>query len=82
MSAIKQARQRIQRHPRERNAMTVARLVLALESHAKFPLADLYLLDKDWFKLALRLLRQWRQDGRYAGKLRLFDLSMQIAAPQ
>ncbi len=80
MRAIKEARKYIERSPNNANAKTLSRLVLALESEAQFPIADLYLLDYDKFKLAIEILDEWRLDRHYASKARLFDVSMQMAA--
>ena len=80
MRAIKEARKFIERKPENANAKTLSRLVLALESEADFPIADLYLLDFDQFKLALEILDEWRLDRHYASKSRLFDVSAQLAA--
>ncbi|WP_423456455.1 hypothetical protein [Ottowia sp. VDI28] len=80
MRAIKEARKFIERKPDNANAKILARLVLALESEADFPISDLYLLSFDQFKLALEILDEWRLDRHYASKARLFDLSMQMAA--
>ena len=79
MRAIKEARKFIERKPNDANAKTLSRLVLALESEADFPIADLYLLDSDQFKLAMQILDEWRLDRHYASKVRLFDVSMQMA---
>lgn len=79
MRAIKEARKFIERQPDDPNARTLSRLVLALESEASFPITDLYLLDADKFKLAMDILDEWRLDRHYASKVRLFDISMQLA---
>ncbi len=79
MRAIKEARKFIERKPDDVNAKTLSRLVLALESEADFAITDLYLLDTDRFKLAMQILDEWRLDRHYASKVRLFDVSMQMA---
>ena len=79
MRAIKQARKFIETQPDDANARTLSRLVRALESEADFPITDLYLLDADGFKLAMEILDEWRLDRHYASKVRLFDVSMQMA---
>ncbi len=79
MRAIKEARKFIERQPNDANARTLSRLVLALESEASFPITDLYLLDADKFRLAMEILDEWRLDRHYASKVRLFDISMQLA---
>ena len=78
MRAIKLTRQFIEREPDSPSAKLLARLVVSLESESLFPIADLYRLEYDHFKLAMSLLDQWRLDQYYAGKGRLFDISMQL----
>lgn len=51
--------------------------MLALESEAEFPISDIYQLDFERFALALKILDEWRLDRYYAGKARLFDVSLQ-----
>ena len=79
MRAIKEARKFIERSPKHPQAMTLSRLVLALESEGDFAIADLYQLDGERFKLALEILDEWRLDRHYASKSKLFDVSMQSA---
>ena len=79
MRAIKEARKFIERSPKQPQAMTLSRLVLALESEGDFAIADLYQLDGERFKLALEILDEWRLDRHYASKAKLFDVSMQLA---
>lgn len=79
MRAIKEARKYIERNPENSHAKTMSRLVLALESEADFPIADLYKLDLARFKLALEILDEWRLDRHYASKAKLFDVSLQMA---
>ena len=79
MLAIKKARIFIEKNPDNSSALTLARLVLALESEADFPVTDLYTLDFDRFDLALEILSEWRLDRYYAGKARLLDISLQMA---
>ncbi len=80
MRAVKEARKLIEQDPRRVSSKILARLVLALESDALFPVSDLYALDRQRFELALQILAEWRLDRYYAGKARLFDLSYQVAA--
>ncbi len=79
MRAIKEARKFIERDPANESAQILSRLVLALESEADFPISDIYRLDFDRFTLALKILEDWRLDRYYAGKARLFDISLQTA---
>ena len=78
MYAIKEARKYIEQNPDEESAATLSRLVLALESEGEFQIADIYKLDLERFNLALRILDEWRLDRYYAGKARLFDISLQM----
>lgn len=79
MNAIKEARRYIERHPDNDSARVLASLVLALESDRSFELQGLYKLDYKAFDLAIDVLREWRLDRYYAGKAKLFDLSMQVS---
>ena len=79
MQVIKQVRRFIEKDPSNPSAQILARLVLALESEVEFPISDIYKLDFDRFDLALKILQEWRLDRYYAGKARLFDISLQTA---
>ena len=79
MHALKEARKFIEKDPFDPAAQTLSRLVLALESEADFPIADIYLLDYSNFKIALQILEEWRLDRHYAGKSKLLDTSRQAA---
>lgn len=80
MNAIKRARRFIEQNPEEGSAAVLSRLVLALESDEHgFELSDLYELNIDSFDLAIDILKEWRLDRYYAGKAKLFDLSLQMA---
>ncbi|WP_038210105.1 hypothetical protein [Xenophilus azovorans] len=79
MNAIKEARRFIEKNPDDASARILARLVLALETDHGFELVTLYDLDYDAFQLAIDILREWRLDRYYAGKAKLFDLSVQVS---
>ena len=79
VNAIKEARRFIERQPEHPTARVLSRLVLALETSHSFELVTLYDLDYDGFQLALDILREWRLDRYYAGKAKLFDLSVQVS---
>lgn len=79
MQVIKQVRRFMEKDPSNPSAQILARLVLALESEVEFPISDIYKLDFDRFDLALKILQEWRLDRYYAGKARLFDISLQTA---
>ena len=77
VNAIKKAQKYIAKDPYRDSAKTLAQLVLSLESAEAFPLERLYALDMDQFDLALDILKEWRLDRYYAGKSKLYDLSLQ-----
>ncbi|MDF1484548.1 hypothetical protein PY257_05020 [Ramlibacter sp. H39-3-26] len=79
MNAIKLARNFIATDPTSEAARTLAALVLALESAGPFELSSLYRLDYKRFQLAIDILEEWRIDRYYAGKAKLFDLSLQVS---
>lgn len=79
MNAIKKARKFIEKNPANPDAQTLSSLVLALGAKKNFPIADIYELDFDRFNLAMEILQEWRLDRYYAGKAKLFDISMQTA---
>lgn len=79
MNAIKRARRFIEQNPNERSAVVLSQLVLALESERSVELASLYELDLEMFDLAIDILKEWRLDRYYAGKAKLFDLSLQMS---
>lgn len=78
MNAIKQAQKLIAKDPQSEFAKTLAQLVLTLESAESFPLQKLYDLDLVHFDVALEILREWRLDRYYAGKSKLYDMSLQL----
>ena len=78
MNAIKSARKFISANPEDPSAKILARLVLALEAEHSFELVELYRHDFDRFDLAIDILKEWRLDRYYAGKSKLFDLSLQL----
>ena len=79
MNALKKARKFIEKDPANPAAQTLSSLVLALGAKRDFPIADIYELDLDRFDLAMEILQEWRLDRYFAGKAKLFDISMQTA---
>lgn len=79
VKALKKARKLIETAPETAEARTLSELVVALESEASYPVSELYKLDYDHFELAMDLLREWRLDRYYMSKVRLLDLSVQVA---
>lgn len=78
MIAIKKARKFIEKNPTASAALTLADLVVALETSTPFALAQLYALDYKRFDLAMEILAEWRLDQYYASKVRLIDTSNQV----
>ena len=78
MNAIKKTRKLMESKPDSDAAKTLAALVRALESDEKFALGDLYRLDYDSFNLGMDVLKEWRLERYYVGKVRLHDLSVQL----
>ena len=77
MRALKKARKLIEANPQKSRAQTLSALVVALETETPFALQTLYQLDYDDFELALEVIKEWRLDRYYAGKSKLYDLSLQ-----
>ncbi len=82
MRAVKKARIFITENSSHPSALTLSRLILALESEANFPIGDIYTLDFETFKLAIGILKDWRIDRYYAGKGKLFAISLEVAEMQ
>lgn len=78
MFAITQARKLIEEKPESEAAKTLARLVRALESDEKFNLGEIYALDYNNFNVGIEVLKDWRFERYYPGKVRLHDLSVQL----
>ena len=78
MNAIKEAQKFIANDPSGGDSRTLALLVLSLESKDPFPLERLYDLNMKQFELAIEVLREWRLDRYFAGKSKLYDMSLQV----
>ena len=78
MNSIKKARKLIEAKPGSDAAKTLASLVRALESNEKFDLSQMYKLDYDSFEICIEVLKDWRLERYYLGKIRLHDLSVQM----
>lgn len=79
MLGIKKARKFIEVNPDHPSSAILSELVLALESETPMAITDLYKLGYEEFKLALDILAEWRLDRYYTSKVRLLDLSAQLA---
>jgi hypothetical protein len=79
MTAIKKIRKYLAANPTAPSSHVLVKFVLCLESEASFPLAELYRLDYDIFKLALEMLEEWRLDRYYTAKGQLLDIALQLS---
>jgi hypothetical protein len=77
MRAISTARKLIKADPLSPPAVVMADLVLALETDANYPLANIYKLNYKDFELAIEIIKDWRIDRYYAGKGKLIDIAVQ-----
>lgn len=80
MNAIKKARKFIESNSTDPASITLAGLILSLESESPFAIAELYKLDYDKFELAMEIVAEWRLDRYYAGKGLLLNVAM--SSPQ
>lgn len=78
MSAYKEARKIIERDPNSRDAQIFSYLIVALEMGHEFLLSELYKLEYDTFKLALRVMDEWRNDRFFRSKVKLYDFAWQV----
>ena len=78
MSALKQARKWIEKSPTSKEAQTLSKLVVSLETDQTMALKEIYELSYDSFQLAIEIMRDWRIDRYYASKVKLIDLSLQV----
>lgn len=80
MQVIKQVRRLIEIDPTNPSSQILARLVLALESESDFAITEIYKLDYAQFQMALKILEEWRINRYFAGKAKLFDISLQATS--
>lgn len=78
MSAYKDARKIIESDPNSRDAKIFSYLIIALEMGHEFLLSELYKLDYSTFKLALRVMDEWRNDRFFRSKVKLYDFAWQV----
>ncbi len=70
--AIHRARQVIETAPHSKAAQTLSSLILSLDAGVQFATKDLYLLEPEYFELALQILRDWRLDRYYVSDAKVF----------
>jgi len=78
MSAFKEARKIIAEDPQSKNAKVFSYLIVALEMGHEFLLSELYKMDYAEFKLALRVMDEWRNDRFFRSKVKLYDFAWQV----
>jgi hypothetical protein len=81
MNAIKEVRKYLEANAGAESSKILAALTAALAEESSFPLADLYRLDYEAFKLAIDLLKDWRLDRYYAARIKLFDVVLNEVRP-
>ena len=69
MRAIKKAKRIIEKDPALPLAKFLTSLILSLETNNEFPMRQLYELPLDDFDFALEILKEWRIDRHYMGKV-------------
>ena len=80
MRAIKKARKIIETDPTSKQATTLSKLIVSLETETDFSLRSLYHLNMDEFNLAMEVMRDWRLDRYYEGKAKAIDIALQANA--
>jgi hypothetical protein len=78
MSAFRSARKIISTDPSSTDAKVLSYLIVALEMGDEFLLSELYKLDYHTFKLALRVIDEWRNDRFFRSKVKLYDFAWQV----
>ena len=82
MSAFKEARKIISKDPNSKESQIFSYLIVALEMGHEFLLSELYKLDYDTFKLALRVIDEWRNDRYFRSKVKVYDFAWQVRESQ
>jgi len=73
LNAIKELRKYLEKDSTSEPAIILAKLAAALAEERMFPLAELYKLGYEEFRLAMDLMSDWRLDRYYAARLQLLD---------
>lgn len=73
MNAIKKVQRYIQTHPGSSASALLVQLAEHLAEERAFPVAKLYEMEMEAFELAVALLRDWRLDRYYTGRLHLLE---------
>lgn len=76
MRAIKKARKLIEKDPTKPEAAVLSKLILALETGSDFSFAPMYELSINEFDLAIDVIKDWRLDRYYEGKVKALNVAL------
>jgi len=76
MRAIKKARKLIEKAPTSQAATALSKLIVALETGSDFSFYPLYELSINEFDLAVDVIKDWRLDRYYEGKVKALDVAL------
>jgi hypothetical protein len=79
MRAIKKARKLIEKDPGSQAATALSTLILALETGSEFSFTPLYELSINEFDLAIEVIKDWRLDRYYEGKVKAIGVALQAS---
>ena len=79
MRAIKKARKLIEKDPNSQVATTLSKLILSLETGREFSFLPMYELSINDFDLAIEVIKDWRLDRYYEGKVKALDIALQVS---
>lgn len=79
MRAIKKARKLIEKDPTSQVATVLSKLILALETGNAFSFHPMYELSINDFDLAIEVIKDWRLDRYYEGKVKAIDVALQAS---
>jgi hypothetical protein len=79
MRAIKKARKLIEKDPTSKAATALTNLILALETGSGFSFHPMYELSMNEFDLAIEVIKDWRLDRYYEGKVKALDVALQAS---
>jgi hypothetical protein len=77
MRAIKKVRRLIESDPTSTSAVELSKLIVSLESGEPFSFKQMYELPLNEFDLAVELIREWRLDRFYEGKIKALNAAIE-----
>lgn len=78
MRAIKKVRRLIESEPTSPAAVELSKLIVSLESGEAFTFKQMYELPLNDFDLAVELIKEWRLDRFYEGKIKALNVAIQV----